>query len=136
MKYEACAVLIQQKHIKLNYRHMNPVVHFEMPYEDKERMADFYTKAFGWKAQILGPEMGEHVVVHTTETDANNMVQKPGNINERIACERTITAYTTVWRIDAYVHLHLTLKGSSKNRVDFPASFPIMLPCDADQIMK
>lgn len=28
---------------------MNPVVHFEMPAEDKKRMSKFYTKAFGWQ---------------------------------------------------------------------------------------
>ena len=28
---------------------MNSVVHFEMPAEDQKRMADFYTKVFGWK---------------------------------------------------------------------------------------
>lgn len=60
---------------------MDPVVHFEMPYEDGDRMADFYSKTFGWKAQKLGPEMGNYVVVHTTETDVNNMVRKAGNIN-------------------------------------------------------
>ncbi|MFA5935306.1 MAG: VOC family protein [Patescibacteria group bacterium] len=60
---------------------MNPVVHFEMPYEDKNRMADFYSKAFGWKSQILGPEMGEYIVAQTTEMDGNNMVTKPGTIN-------------------------------------------------------
>ncbi len=60
---------------------MNPVVHFEMPYEDRDRMAEFYTKAFGWETVKLGEEMGSYVVAHTTETDANNMVQKPGNIN-------------------------------------------------------
>ena len=60
---------------------MSPVVHFEMPYEDKHRMADFYTKAFGWQAQILGPEMGEYVVVHTSETDGKNMLKEPGRIN-------------------------------------------------------
>lgn len=26
---------------------MNPVVHFEMPYEDRERLVEFYTRAFG-----------------------------------------------------------------------------------------
>ena len=46
---------------------MNSVVHFEMPYEDKDRMADFYAKAFGWTANKLGPEMGEYVVMMTTE---------------------------------------------------------------------
>ena len=28
---------------------MNPVVHFEMPYEDRMRMAQFYESAFGWR---------------------------------------------------------------------------------------
>jgi uncharacterized protein len=51
---------------------MNPVVHFEMRAEDT-RMAVFYQEAFGWKAQMLGPEMGEYVVVTTAESDA-----KPG----------------------------------------------------------
>jgi predicted enzyme related to lactoylglutathione lyase len=60
---------------------MNPVVHFEMPYEDKQRMADFYTKAFGWETQVLGPEMGEYVVVHTTETDDKGMLKESGRIN-------------------------------------------------------
>ena len=36
---------------------MNPVVHFEMPAEDRKRMAEFYTRAFGWRTQMLGPEM-------------------------------------------------------------------------------
>ena len=50
---------------------MNPVVHFEMPAEDRKRMAQFYAKAFGWQAQMLGPEMQDYVVVTTTETDEN-----------------------------------------------------------------
>lgn len=40
---------------------MNPVVHFEMPAEDRKRMADFYTKVFGWKIQELGEDMGNYV---------------------------------------------------------------------------
>ena len=61
---------------------MNPVVHFEMPAEDRKRMADFYTKVFGWKAQQMGPEMGEYVVVTTTETDeATGRPKTPGAIN-------------------------------------------------------
>jgi predicted enzyme related to lactoylglutathione lyase len=59
----------------------NPVVHFEMPYEDRDRMADFYTQAFGWKMQKLGEEMGSYVIAHTAETDENNMVKTPGTIN-------------------------------------------------------
>ncbi|MBI2612570.1 VOC family protein [Candidatus Kaiserbacteria bacterium] len=61
---------------------MNPVVHFEMPYEDKNRMADFYSKAFGWQANKLGPEMGDYVVVMTSETDAKtNRPKNPGMID-------------------------------------------------------
>ncbi|MBI1833513.1 MAG: VOC family protein [Candidatus Andersenbacteria bacterium] len=61
---------------------MNPVVHFEMPYADGQRMADFYTEAFGWKAQMLGPEMGSYVVVETSETDEKTKFPKePGRIN-------------------------------------------------------
>jgi len=59
---------------------MNPVVHFEMPATDRKRMAGFYSKAFGWQAQMLGPEMGDYVVVTTTETDENGP-KKPGAIN-------------------------------------------------------
>jgi len=59
---------------------MNPVIHFEMPAEDRKRMAAFYTKAFGWQTQMLGPEMGDYVVVTTTESDDNGP-KKPGAIN-------------------------------------------------------
>ena len=60
---------------------MNPVVHFEMPYENPERLTKFYTQAFGWRMQKLGKEMGDYVTAATTETDENNMVKKPGAIN-------------------------------------------------------
>ena len=60
---------------------MNPVVHFEMPAQDRNRMAVFYAKAFGWKTQMLGEDMGNYVVVTTTETDENGMIRTPGAIN-------------------------------------------------------
>jgi predicted enzyme related to lactoylglutathione lyase len=60
---------------------MDPVVHFEMPAENKERMSKFYTKAFGWQTNQLGPEMGEYVLVTTTEVDEKMMPKKPGAIN-------------------------------------------------------
>ncbi len=60
---------------------MNPVVHFEMPAKDRDRMAGFYSEVFGWKAQMLGEDMGNYVTVATTETDENNMVKTPGVIN-------------------------------------------------------
>lgn len=61
---------------------MNPVVHFEMPYTDKNRMSGFYEKVFGWKPQMLGPEMGNYVIVTTTELDPETRYPvKPGIIN-------------------------------------------------------
>lgn len=52
---------------------MNPVVHFELPYDDRERIARFYQSAFGWQLQMLGEEMGNYVVATTALDDA-----KPG----------------------------------------------------------
>jgi len=60
---------------------MDPVVHFEMPYEDSERLSKFYIRVFGWQMQQLGKDMGEYVVAATTDTDENMMVKKPGAIN-------------------------------------------------------
>ena len=52
---------------------MNPVVHFELPYKDRERIARFYQSAFGWQLQMLGEEMGNYVIATTAQSDA-----KPG----------------------------------------------------------
>lgn len=60
---------------------MNPVVHFEMGYKDRERMKKFYETAFGWEMQQMGPDMGNYVVAHTAETDKDGMVQTKGAIN-------------------------------------------------------
>jgi predicted enzyme related to lactoylglutathione lyase len=59
----------------------NPVVHFEMGYNDQARMVKFYETAFGWKTNVMGPDMGNYVVAHTTETDENGMIQTKGAIN-------------------------------------------------------
>jgi len=60
---------------------MSPVVHFEMGYKDRTRMAKFYETVFGWKTIQTGPEMGNYVVAQTTETDKDGMVQTKGAIN-------------------------------------------------------
>lgn len=61
---------------------MNPVVHFEMPGKDKGRMRKFYETAFGWQTEQLGKEMGEYVVVTTTELDEETgFPARPGAIN-------------------------------------------------------
>jgi uncharacterized protein len=59
---------------------MNPVVHFEMPYDDRVRMANFYETAFGWKTRSLGEEMGNYVTAETAESGPAGPL-RPGAIN-------------------------------------------------------
>lgn len=59
---------------------MDPVVHFEMPYDDRRRMADFYAAAFGWQTEMLGEEMGNYTLATTAETDHCGP-KEPGRIN-------------------------------------------------------
>ena len=59
---------------------MDPVVHFEMPYEDRKRMAKFYQSAFGWKTESMGEEMGYYVLASTSESDKKGP-KKRGIIN-------------------------------------------------------
>lgn len=48
---------------------MNPVVHFEIPYDNRDRIAKFYEQVFGWTMNKLGPEMGNYVVAMTSNKD-------------------------------------------------------------------
>ena len=58
----------------------NRIVHFEVEAADRERAKNFYAQAFGWQMQQMGEDMGNYVVVTTTEsTDAGPT--KPGAIN-------------------------------------------------------
>jgi predicted enzyme related to lactoylglutathione lyase len=59
---------------------MNPVVHFEMPFDNPVRVAKFYESAFGWQTQMLGEDMGNYVLATTTETGQSGP-KKPGAIN-------------------------------------------------------
>ena len=59
---------------------MNSVVHFEMPFDNSNRMAKFYESAFGWHTQKLGEDMGSYVLATTTETD-DNVPRRAGAIN-------------------------------------------------------
>lgn len=60
---------------------MDSVVHFEMPFENRDRMAKFYESAFGWRTQKLGDEMGNYVVATTAESGAEGRPKEPGKIN-------------------------------------------------------
>lgn len=60
---------------------MDPVVHFEMPYDDANRLAKFYTTAFGWKTKMLGEKMGDYVLATTSQSSRDGTPSKPGRIN-------------------------------------------------------
>jgi uncharacterized protein len=61
---------------------MDPVIHFEMPAEDRERVRRFYESAFGWQTTPLGPETADFVLAFTIETDEKTrMPKKRGAIN-------------------------------------------------------
>jgi len=60
---------------------MDPVVHFEMPYENRERLIKFYAIAFEWEMKKSGEDMGNYVTATTAETDNNGIVKRPGAIN-------------------------------------------------------
>jgi predicted enzyme related to lactoylglutathione lyase len=46
---------------------MDPVVHFELPFDDRERIARFYGEVFGWELRMLGEEMGDYVLATTAK---------------------------------------------------------------------
>ena len=68
---------------------IDPVVHFEMPAEDRKRMAKFYNQAFGWKTKMLGEEMGNYVLATTAaELDKKGRPKKTGPEGRSAKTER------------------------------------------------
>ena len=51
---------------------MNPVVHFEIPYENPERVTQFYEQVFGWRTQMLGAGMNNYISARTAESDVTS----------------------------------------------------------------
>jgi predicted enzyme related to lactoylglutathione lyase len=64
---------------KKRRRIMDKVVHFEIPFGKKDRIAAFYRKTFGWKTQDI-PGM-DYVMAYSTPVDKNRMVKEKGSIN-------------------------------------------------------
>ena len=60
---------------------MNSVVHFEIPADDTARAQKFYSEIFGWKIQKAPMPGVEYYIVHTVETDEQNMPKAAGAIN-------------------------------------------------------
>ena len=58
---------------------MDKVVHFEIPFEDKQRAMKFYTDSFGWQLADM-PQMN-YVMASTVDVDQNHMPKEAGAIN-------------------------------------------------------
>ena len=56
---------------------MDPVVHFEMPYDDPGRMSRLYEAIFGWRTNALGADMGNYILATTTESEQTGP-KRPG----------------------------------------------------------
>jgi predicted enzyme related to lactoylglutathione lyase len=58
---------------------MDKVVHFEVPFDDKQRAMKFYSSAFGWQLTEM-PEMS-YVMAQSVEVDDQHMPKERGAIN-------------------------------------------------------
>lgn len=61
---------------------MDKVVHFEIPFDDRDRAKGFYGEVFGWELNTMAMEGGEYTTVTTTPVDMTTMTPtEPGGIN-------------------------------------------------------
>lgn len=58
---------------------MAKVVHFEIPFDDKQRAMKFYADTFGWQLADM-PQM-DYVSAQSVAVDENHMPKEPGAIN-------------------------------------------------------
>jgi predicted enzyme related to lactoylglutathione lyase len=84
---------------------MDKVVHFEIPFDDKQRAMKFYGDCFGWQLMDL-PQMN-YVLAGTVEVDEKQMPKEPGAINgglmQRPSEARNPTIYVGVQSVDAAI---------------------------------
>jgi uncharacterized protein len=69
--------------VGVDLKHMDGIVHFELPVTDMARAKKFYGEIFGWNLQDWPmPDGSQYVGVHTTPIDEKTrMPLKPGAIN-------------------------------------------------------
>lgn len=84
---------------------MDKVVHFEIPFEDKDRAMKFYNQTFGWQLQDM-PQM-QYVVAQTTDVGPDQRPKDPGAINgglfQRPKEAPSPTIYVGVASVDAAI---------------------------------
>ena len=79
---------------------MDKVVHFEIPYDDRERASDFYASVFGWEVNHM-PEMQYTIAMTTPVDEQQQQPTEPGAINGGLMerSERTPNPVITTARI-------------------------------------
>ena len=84
---------------------MDKVVHFEIPFEDKQRAMKFYSDSFGWQLMDM-PQMN-YVMAGTVPVDDKHMPKEPGAINgglfQRPKEAPNPTIYVGVGSVDAAI---------------------------------
>lgn len=63
---------------------MNPVVHFEIPADDRDRAVDFYASVFDWDIEEMPFEDDVYTSAITSPLDDEYMHEEPGAINGAI----------------------------------------------------
>jgi predicted enzyme related to lactoylglutathione lyase len=58
---------------------MNKIVHFEIPFDDKQRAMAFYSSVFGWK--LTDMSQMSYVMAETTAVTEQQRPKEPGAIN-------------------------------------------------------
>ncbi|HJT79071.1 MAG TPA: VOC family protein [Gemmataceae bacterium] len=74
----------------------NRVVHFEIPADDPAKLAEFYTKLFGWKIEKIPVPNHDYWGCKTGEGMGID-----GGIMKRVNPQQTVTNYTNVEQLDA-----------------------------------
>ena len=62
---------------------MDPVVHFELPADDRERANQFYTSVFGWEIDPIPVNGDTYLTATTSPIDDEHMHEAAGAIIER-----------------------------------------------------
>lgn len=70
------------------------VIHFEIPFDDKERAKRFYADVFGWEQEEM-PEL-DYVGVSTGPSGADGLASEPGYIGGGMTARDSTNAATVV----------------------------------------
>ena len=74
---------------------MDKVVHFEIPFDDKQRAMKFYTSVFGWKLTDM-PEMS-YVMALSVDIDDKHMPKEAGAINGGLLARPKEAPHPTIY---------------------------------------